>query len=100
MRRKTTIRRRGVEKYSLRLISLCRIEPCPTKIAWLPLIVTYCTRYQIPLSKCHATLSKALKCTANMLSGELRLPLAVENLRVTKDRVIAIYTTNCDNNAI
>ncbi len=28
------------------------------------------------------------------------LPLAVENLRVTKDRVIAIYTTNCDNNSI
>ncbi|MEW8030462.1 MAG: hypothetical protein AB2792_15805 [Candidatus Thiodiazotropha sp.] len=28
------------------------------------------------------------------------LPLAVENLRITKDRVIAIYTTNCDNNSI
>ncbi|PUB77503.1 MAG: hypothetical protein DBP03_03520 [gamma proteobacterium symbiont of Ctena orbiculata] len=28
------------------------------------------------------------------------VPLAVENLRVTKDRVIAIYTTNCDNSAI
>jgi hypothetical protein len=28
------------------------------------------------------------------------LALSVENLHVTKDRVIAVYTTNCDNNSI
>ncbi|MCU7921018.1 MAG: hypothetical protein KZQ95_22065 [Candidatus Thiodiazotropha sp. (ex Epidulcina cf. delphinae)] len=26
-----------------------------------------------------------------------RLPLAVDNLRITKDQIIAIYTTNCEN---
>ncbi|MCU7891283.1 MAG: hypothetical protein KZQ78_06600 [Candidatus Thiodiazotropha sp. (ex Ustalcina ferruginea)] len=29
-----------------------------------------------------------------------RLSLSVDNLRVTKDRVIAVYSTNCDNTSI